>query len=318
VLDLSKIEAGKMTLTADHFSVASVVRDVLTTLQPLVDGRRNRVELEGLGGAGDMIADSTRVRQVLLNIVSNANKFTDAGRVRITIRRDTAEGRDWVLFEIDDSGIGMSQEQIDRLFVEFVQADSSTTRRFGGTGLGLSISRHLCRLMGGDISVTSELGVGSIFTVRLPAVSSAAAPPQTPARVAGGSRRRSRQRVVVIDDDPAVIELLERQMTRGAFELISAATAAEGMRLVEAVRPDAIVLDVLLPDQDGWTVLKSFKADAATREIPIVILTGFDHQQTALDGGAVGVVSKPVDSHCLRRLEELLAPAAEGELVSAS
>ena len=168
VLDLSKIEAGKMTLNVETFEVRALVAEVMTTVQPMLDGRGNRLELDGVAECGAITSDATRVRQVLLNLLSNAAKFTEGGLVRLRVRRERTHGLEWVVFGVEDTGIGMTEDQIQRLFVEFAQADSSTTRRFGGTGLGLSISRHLARMMGGDISVQSEPGVGSQFAVRLP------------------------------------------------------------------------------------------------------------------------------------------------------
>ena len=168
VLDLSKIEAGKMTLKAETFEVRTLIRDVVTTVQPMLDARGNRLEIDGMEGTGEIFADATRLRQVLLNLLSNAAKFTEAGMVRLVVRRQRIDGLEWILFDVQDSGIGMTHEQVQRLFVEFQQADGSTTRRFGGTGLGLAISRHLCRMMGGEISVRSTPGVGSQFVVRMP------------------------------------------------------------------------------------------------------------------------------------------------------
>jgi signal transduction histidine kinase len=171
VLDLSKIEAGKMSLSLETFDVSTLLKEVLTTVQPMVDVRRNTLEVVGSDAIGTVTSDPTRLRQVLLNLLSNAAKFTEGGQVRLSMRRMHADGLEWMVFDVADTGIGMSEEQVQGLFVEFVQADSSTTRRFGGTGLGLAISRHLCRMMGGEISVRSKLGVGSQFIVRLPVVS---------------------------------------------------------------------------------------------------------------------------------------------------
>jgi signal transduction histidine kinase len=171
VLDLSKIEAGKMTLSLETFDPGRLLKEVLTTVQPMLDARRNRLEVQGGDEIGQITSDPTRLRQVLLNLLSNAAKFTDAGEVRLVVRRERCEGLEWIVFDLTDTGIGMSEEQLQGLFVEFVQADNSTTRRFGGTGLGLAISRHLCRMLGGDISVRSKLGVGSQFVVRLPVTS---------------------------------------------------------------------------------------------------------------------------------------------------
>ena len=171
VLDLSKIEAGKMTLSLETFDVGTLLKEVLTTVQPMIDVRKNTLEVVGGEAIGRVTSDPTRLRQVLLNLLSNAAKFTEAGHVRLAMRRERADGLEWMVFDVTDTGIGMSEDQVQGLFVEFVQADSSTTRRFGGTGLGLAISRHLCRMMGGDISVRSKLRVGSQFVVRLPLVS---------------------------------------------------------------------------------------------------------------------------------------------------
>ncbi|HEY6361488.1 MAG TPA: ATP-binding protein [Vicinamibacterales bacterium] len=171
VLDLSKIEAGKMTLSVETFEVRALLKEVLTTVQPMIDVRRNTLTVHGSDDAGEIASDPTRVRQVLLNLLSNAAKFTEAGHVRLDIRREHAGDLERIVFDLRDTGIGMSEEQLQGLFGEFVQADSSTTRRYGGTGLGLAISLRLCRMMGGEIAVSSELGVGSRFVVRLPVVS---------------------------------------------------------------------------------------------------------------------------------------------------
>jgi signal transduction histidine kinase len=175
VLDLSKIEAGKMTLVAERFDVAAVVADAVSTVEPLVAGRGNVLGVECAADIGEMRADPMRVKQVLLNLLGNAAKFTEGGHVRLVVRREGEGGEETIVFAVSDSGIGMTPEQLARLFTEFGQADSSTTRRFGGTGLGLAISRQLCRTMGGDITVRSESGVGSTFTVHLPVVAPVAA-----------------------------------------------------------------------------------------------------------------------------------------------
>ncbi|MCM2255516.1 MAG: ATP-binding protein [Vicinamibacteria bacterium] len=169
ILDLSKIEAGKMTVHAEAFDIANVVRDVASTIQPLLDKNGNTLALETAEGLGDMSSDVTRVRQVLLNLLSNASKFTSGGQVHMRVAKLDREGREFVRFEVQDSGIGMTPEQLGKLFQPFSQADSSTTRKYGGTGLGLAISRRFCHMMGGDISVASEIGKGSIFAVELPA-----------------------------------------------------------------------------------------------------------------------------------------------------
>jgi signal transduction histidine kinase/sugar lactone lactonase YvrE len=168
ILDLSRIEAGKMSLHLETFPVAQVLQDVAVTVAPLLDKNGNTLEMPALDGLGEMRSDPARVRQVLLNLVGNATKFTHAGRVRLQVEREGGPGGPLVLFRVSDTGIGMTPEQAARLFQPFTQADASTTRRYGGTGLGLAISRRLCRMLGGDVTLESALGKGSTFTVRLP------------------------------------------------------------------------------------------------------------------------------------------------------
>jgi len=176
ILDLSKIEAGKMDLTLETVAIQPVVEEVLGTARPLAEQNKNALELDCPEGIGSVHADNMRLRQILLNLLSNACKFTKGGTVRLHVGPAEEAGQHWVDFAVSDTGIGMTEEQLGRLFQEFTQADASTTRQFGGTGLGLAISRRLCRMMGGDISVTSVSGEGSTFTVRLPARAAAALP----------------------------------------------------------------------------------------------------------------------------------------------
>ncbi|MGA2131972.1 MAG: PAS domain-containing sensor histidine kinase [Bryobacteraceae bacterium] len=168
ILDLSKIEAGKVQLCTERFAAGPVIQDVIGTIRPLVEKNANQLEVACEEGLGHMVADQTRTRQVLFNLLSNACKFTDRGTVRLEARRVCTDTADWVEFRVMDTGIGMSPGQIERLYRPFMQADASTTRKYGGTGLGLAISRRLCQMMDGSLTVESELGIGSTFTVRLP------------------------------------------------------------------------------------------------------------------------------------------------------
>lgn len=169
VLDLSKIEAGKMRLYLETFSIEEVINDVVTTLMPLVEKNANKIVVETASDAGAMHADLTKVRQTLFNLLSNAAKFTEHGTITLTTARQHADDGDWIYFEVKDNGIGISNEQMIRLFKEFTQADASTTRRHGGTGLGLALSRRFCQIMGGEITARSTFGQGSVFAIRLPA-----------------------------------------------------------------------------------------------------------------------------------------------------
>jgi signal transduction histidine kinase len=170
ILDLSKIEAGRMELHLEMFQLAPLINDVARTIEPMATKNGNQIIIDCSPDIGTIYADQIRFRQALLNLASNANKFTENGKVAIAAQQQQRDGRDWIRIDVTDTGIGMSEEQRGRLFQEFSQAHSSTTRKYGGTGLGLAISRHFCHMMGGDITVQSEPGRGSTFTIRLPRI----------------------------------------------------------------------------------------------------------------------------------------------------
>jgi signal transduction histidine kinase/DNA-binding response OmpR family regulator len=312
ILDLSKIEAGKMELHLESFAVATLVEEVVTTIRPLAARNGNEVVVECASDPGTMRADATRLRQALLNLATNASKFTEGGRVTVAVARRPDDGREWITFAVSDTGIGITAEQMGRLFEEFTQADASTTRKYGGTGLGLAISRRLCRMMGGDITVESVPGEGSTFTMRLPAEVRAAedsggagiveAASDTPRKAPA----REGRRVLVIDDDPTVRELMERFLSREGFSVVTAANGLEGLRRAREVRPAAITLDVLMPDLDGWTVLAALKGDPGLADIPVVFVTILDEKTRGYSLGASDYLVKPVDrerlAQVLRRL----------------
>lgn len=297
ILDLSKIEAGKMDLHPDTFPVALLLGDVVKTIEMLAGKNGNSIVLECPAGTGSMHADQIRVRQVLLNLLSNANKFTKNGTVSVTVRREAREGRDWIAISVADTGIGMTPEQLSRLFNDFVQADASTTRKYGGTGLGLAISRRLCQMMGGEISVTSEPGKGSTFLVSLPA-ESGTVPAVTPARPAAALPAGEMPRgsvVLVIDDDQSVLDLTERFLTRKGFRVVTASDGHEGLRLARELHPAAITLDVLMPQLDGWTVLAAIKGDPELADIPVILMTIIDDRTRGYALGATEYLIKPVN-----------------------
>ncbi|HEU4367288.1 MAG TPA: response regulator, partial [Methylomirabilota bacterium] len=315
ILDLSKIEAGRMELHLESFAIAPLVEDVVTTLRPLAEKNGNRVTLECSADLGTMRADAMRVRQALLNLGSNAGKFTERGLVTVAAARRRDEGRDWITLAVSDTGIGMTAEQVARLFEEFTQADASTTRRYGGTGLGLAISRRFCRMMGGDITVESTPGHGSTFTIRLPVevqmVTAAAddAGARRAAMPAPGTTRpvppiRGSRTVLVIDDDPTVRELMERFLVREGFPVVTAASGVDGLRRAREVRPAAITLDVLMPDLDGWTVLAALKGDPELADIPVVFVTILDEKTKGYSLGATDYLVKPIDRERLTQILE--------------
>lgn len=301
VLDLSKIEAGRLDLHEEEIDLAALVADLAGASQPLADRNGNRLVVERPAGLGSMRADQTRLRQIILNLLSNACKFTEGGTVTLAVARDAEEG--WVRFRVSDTGIGMTRDQLGRLFQEFTQADSSTTRKYGGTGLGLAISQRLAALMGGTIAVESEPGVGTSFTVRLPAGAAAGAdaipgsPPAPVGAVAAipDAARTVDDRVLVVDDDATVRDLMRRFLGREGFDVVTAESGAEALSAVRAQRPSVITLDVLMPDMDGWSVLQELKADPELAGIPVIMVTIVDEKHKGIALGASDYLNKPID-----------------------
>ena len=308
ILDLSKIEAGKMELFPEVFDVPALVREVSSTIRPLAERRGNALELRCGEDVRRMRADLTRVRQVLLNLISNAAKFTENGRVALEVERTLVNRAPWIQFRVRDTGIGLSHEQLGKLFKAFAQADASTTRKYGGTGLGLAISRQLCQMMGGEVTVDSALGQGSVFTMLLPCslqeeelaadVEGQTAPFET------GPLTGEAPTVLVIDDDRVFRELLQRFLEKDGFRVIMASDGAEGLRLAREHRPALITLDIVIPGLDGWGVLKGLKADRDLASIPVMMITIVDNPGLGHSLGAVEYFTKPID---WRRLATALA-----------
>ncbi|MBI4783342.1 MAG: PAS domain-containing protein [Oscillatoriophycideae cyanobacterium NC_groundwater_1537_Pr4_S-0.65um_50_18] len=312
ILDISKIEAGKMDLYLETFDLEQVIFEVENTIQPLVQKNHNRLEIVRSGNLGLMHADLTKLRQSLFNLLSNAAKFTEAGTITLTVERHPTN---WVNFKVTDTGIGMSLEQMDKVFQAFTQADASTTRKYGGTGLGLAISRHFCQMMGGDITVSSEIGKGSTFTICLPSQVVDRALTQLPephtAELTPEADRPSHAHmgtILVIDDDSSVRDLMVRYLVKEGFRVETAATGDEGLALAETLHPDAITLDVLLPHMNGWEVLASLKADPALADIPVIVMSMVDDKNLGFTLGAADYLTKPVDYKRLTRLLDQYCP----------
>jgi signal transduction histidine kinase/CheY-like chemotaxis protein len=314
VLDISKIEAGKMELYLETFSVAKVAQDVAAIILPLTQKNGNELCTRVAEDIGNMHADLTKVRQTLFNLLSNACKFTHNGEVWMDLERERGPGTasDWIIFRVTDSGIGMTPEQSEKLFEAFTQADSSTTRRFGGTGLGLAISRRFCRMMGGDITVASEVGKGSTFTVRLPAL--VADPKDQVKQLAVAVAEAYAGSVLVIDDDPRVLDMLQRSLSKEGLRVHVARGGEEGLEMARDLRPDAITLDVMMPGVDGWAVLAALKSDPELTEIPVIMVTIVDDQNMGYALGATEYVTKPIDRERLTAVLKRLV----GEEVSHS
>jgi signal transduction histidine kinase/DNA-binding response OmpR family regulator len=314
ILDLSKIEAGRMTVFIERMSVPALLSEVRSIIQPLAEKNGNRLLVNCPPEIGSIDCDVTRLKQSLLNLLSNASKFTNNGTVELTVFRPAARaderpgaggderhgaGADErIAFRVTDTGIGMTQEQMDRLFQAFAQADSSTTRKFGGTGLGLAITRHFARMLGGDVTVTSEPGAGSAFTLVVPIHDHSVPPPLDeslePKRTISGDAAGTLT-VLVVDDDEAVHDVVGAMLGREGYRVLHARTGPEAMALAREQRPDAITLDVMMPQMDGWAVLSALKADPDLRAIPVVIVTMLNDRAIALSLGADAFLSKPID-----------------------
>ena len=312
ILDLSKIEAGKMTLYLETFELRPMIDSVAATVTPLAKKASNALVVNCADEVGSIHSDLTKVRQILFNLLSNACKFTRNGTITLTARRDTNEAVDWIEFQVRDTGIGMTPDQQAKVFEAFTQADASTTRTYGGTGLGLAITKSFSRLMGGDVALTSEAGKGTIFTIRLPAVTRAA----SDTAVSGTERSEAPQVtepehapiVLVVDDDPDARELLRRHLQRGGYAVRVAANGEEAMQLARTLQPDVVTLDVMMPRMDGWAVLSAMKEDAELAEIPVIMATIVDNQSIGFSLGAADYLIKPIDRDRLVRAVEKCCP----------
>jgi PAS domain S-box-containing protein len=302
ILDLSKIEAGKIELYLETFDVEVLVREVAATMQPLVAKNGNLLVIEGHEGAGTMHSDVTRIRQILLNLVSNAAKFTEAGRIRLRVVREQGDApeQDWITMMVEDTGIGMTPDQLSRLFDAFTQAEASTASRYGGTGLGLDISRRFARMLGGDLGATSASGAGSRFLLRLPAHAHDAPPLQEPEPEEQGSGEAGV--ALIVDDDPGTLRLLQRILAREGFHVVQCQNGSGAVAAALEARPDFITLDVLMPGTDGWAVLRALKADPLLAGIPVIMLSVLDERGVAASLGATEFLTKPVDRQQLTTL----------------
>lgn len=310
VLDLSKIEAEKMDVYIENFGVADMVRDVASTVDTLFAKKENAFSLELEGGEqalGAMRSDITKVRQCLINLLSNASKFTERGAIRLHVARATRESADWLTFSVADSGIGMTEEQLANLFERFAQADASTTRRFGGSGLGLAITRSFCTMLGGAIRVESKYGEGTTFSIDLPAEAPQAATFASVDETA--AMDAPSHGVLIVDDDAATRDLLARFLQKEGFPIRAASDGKTGLDLARQMRPRVILLDVTMPRMDGWSVLRELKADPELCTIPVVMVTIIDEQNLAFTLGASDYLLKPIEWDRLKGVMDKLKTA---------
>jgi len=298
VLDISKIESGKMDLYLETFQVETLVNEVIATIQPLADNKANHLEIHMIRPLGEITADLIKTRQILFNLLSNAAKFTEEGKICLQVKREAVhEGQmreESIRFCIKDDGIGMTPEQQQKLFQPFTQVDASTTRRFGGTGLGLAITKQFTEMMGGQISVESEFGSGSRFSVDLPVqVTIEQVTLQQKAQL-DKLTTEVHGIVLVIDDDSITRELLKNYLSQLGYSVAEA-----GIKLAKKLRPDAILLDVRMPCMDGWRVLSTLKQDSLLSDIPVIMTSIEEELNQGYALGATDYLVKPVESHQL-------------------
>ena len=267
----------------------------------------NALVVDAAPDLGELNTDQVKLRQCLFNLVSNAAKFTEAGQITLTVRRNTTEHGDEMVFAVQDTGIGMTEEQLARLFERFTQADASTTRRFGGTGLGLAITRAFARLLGGDVEVASKAGQGSSFSLRIPVVLPAA--DEEPRQA--DTNRVDEGCVLVVDDDAAQRELIGRFLEREGFTVCQAADGPSALSLARQRHPRAVLLDVMMPGMDGWAVLTALKAEPELARIPVIMCSFVRDPALSASLGAEGYVAKPVEWDELRRIMERFHTADE-------
>jgi signal transduction histidine kinase/CheY-like chemotaxis protein len=293
ILDISKIEAGKMEIFFETCSLSGMIQDVMTTVKPLIENNGNLLETRII--EGQMTVDVTKLRQVLINLLSNASKFTKDGKIVFEVYPETRGGTAGYGFSVRDTGIGMSPEQVEKLFQPFTQADSSTTRKYGGTGLGLAISQRFCKIMGGDIRVESELGQGSNFTCWLPGSPSGLGhTPEMPAAYHKNMEEAEHINILLIDDEPFNQQLMRRYLAKEGWTLAFAGSGQEGLLLAKKLRPKVICLDILMPGMDGWSVLSELKSDPELENIPVVIWSMTNDKQLGYALGAAEFLTKPV------------------------
>ena len=311
ILDISKIEAGKMALELYDFSIAEIIEDAVLTTKPLIEKNNNRLVVDYSKTIGFMFADPTKLSQALLNLLSNAAKFTESGTITLTVQRVQHQNQEHVEFRVRDNGIGLHEPDLQKIFQAFSQADSSTTRKYGGTGLGLAISRHYCQMMGGNLTAKGKPHEGSEFTIILPTTVSELAGLQTQLtsaqlvstdpqkkRISDDSRERRRyvSKILLIDEDSDICDTMSNLLRESGFEAIAVHSGEEAMNKVYQYNPDVIVLDMLLSEMDAWSILTKLKQDPALQDIPVILMSMMEDKNMGYALGAIDYLPKPIDT----------------------
>jgi CheY-like chemotaxis protein len=300
ILDLSKIEAGKLEFYLEDVELPDLVGEVRSIVETLAAKNSNRLEINCPTDIGALHTDRTKLKQSLLNLLSNAAKFTSKGVVTLDVTRSAPGAEPSVSFVVRDTGIGMTPEQVSRLFEAFSQADASTTKRFGGTGLGLAITKRFSEVLGGTVTVTSEPDRGSVFTITLPDRHGKPEVPVVPGIAASATTEAgTAPLVMVVDDDVSARGILAAVLRKEGLRVAEAESGEAALGLARRIRPDAITLDIMMPRMDGWSVLTALKSDPELADIPVVVVTITTDRGVALSLGAADFMTKPIERNRL-------------------
>jgi signal transduction histidine kinase/CheY-like chemotaxis protein len=314
ILDLSKIEAGKMELFITSFEIENMVETIKNIYEPLAAKNDNGFVVNFDGAMGSMSQDETKLRQCLTNFLSNGFKFTKNGTVTLDVRARSVEGVEFIDFAVIDTGAGMSAEGVAKVFEEYTQAERSTSANHGGTGLGLPISKKFAEMMGGEVVLTSEEGVGSVFTLSVPRECAEYNEDDVDSNII--NLDADDNLVVLVDDDVAMHDLIKRTISKLNLTLIGATNSEKGMELIREVKPKLILLDVLMPGRDGWSLLKECKTDKELKEIPVIMISQLNQSNLAASLGANDYLTKPIDrSHFVNTVQRLLGAGAKNQKV---
>tara|TARA_B100000427_G_scaffold157090_2_gene130449 strand:+ start:16133 stop:19117 length:2985 start_codon:yes stop_codon:yes gene_type:complete len=293
ILDISKIESGKMELYITSFEIEDVIDTIKDISAPLISKNNNSFQSIIPDGIGAMRQDETKLRQCLSNLLSNAAKFTENGKVTLELETSVEEKVEMINFKVIDTGEGMSEEGVNKVFEVYTQAERSTSAKHGGTGLGLPLSREMAQMMGGDITLTSELGVGSVFSLKLPR-ECAQEELDVSDNVLEGIDDDEKL-VVLIDDDVTMHDLIKRTLTKIGLTLVGATDSEKGMQMVRETKPKLLLLDVLMPGRDGWSILRECKSDPDLKDMPVIMVSQLNQDTLANSLGADDYITKPID-----------------------
>ena len=314
ILDLSKIEAGKMELFVTSFEIENMVQTIKDVSEPLAAKNDNGFVINLDGAMGSMSQDETKLRQCLTNFLSNGFKFTKNGTVTLDVKARMEGDVEFVDFAVIDTGAGMSPEGVAKVFEEYTQAERSTSANYGGTGLGLPISKKFAEMMGGDVIVTSEEGVGSVFTMSVPRECPEYNEDEVDSNVINLDDQDNL--VVLVDDDVAMHDLIKRTISKLNLTLLGATNSEKGMELIREVKPKLILLDVLMPGRDGWSLLKECKTDQELKDIPVIMISQLNQSNLASSLGANDYLTKPIDrSHFINTLKRIMGADTQNQKV---